>query len=150
MVTGSWYWYLRANYWINDTIYRWTCSSWNYDIRWSRGDAPSANIDFWEITLNKDDILYVWYTASWAVDNASIGDFSISYNSLDLVKKWVIQWKSKSISLIWQIGIICIFWAIDKDFYFWEETQTAVTWEITPGNFVGYLNIWGYKIPFYL
>lgn len=148
---ASWssYWYLKANYWINDTIYRWQCTSSNRDLSWSRWDNPTWTSDFWTLSLGKNDTLYIWYTCSGGVTSASIWDFSITYN-FTLDKKWETQWKPKSVSSIWSLGIISIFWVIEKEFYLWEETQTASTGSITPWNFVWYIQVWKYKIPYYL
>lgn len=45
--------------------------------------------------------------------------------------------------------VLNIFWIFDGEFFVWIETENATTWSITPWNFVGYLQIWDYKIPYY-
>lgn len=44
-----------------------------------------------------------------------------------------------------------LFWLDSNgDFYVWDEVSSATTGSIAPGNFVGYVKIWKYKIPYYL
>ena len=50
---------------------------------------------------------------------------------------------------IWQQITVSIFWVFDWEFFVWVETNSATTGSITPWNFVWYLQIWDYKIPYY-
>ena len=44
-----------------------------------------------------------------------------------------------------------LFWLDNSgNFYVWNEVITATTGSIAPGNFVGYVQIGKYKIPYYL
>ena len=51
---------------------------------------------------------------------------------------------------IWHQTGPVLFWLTPEwVFYVWKEVSSATTGSISPGNFVGYLQIWNYKIPYY-
>lgn len=55
------------------------------------------------------------------------------------------------IRAIWHQTWPVLFWLTPEwDFYLWKEVSSATTWNITPWNFVWYIQIWSYKIPYYL
>lgn len=57
--------------------------------------------------------------------------------------------KPNGLKAIWDLGTITIFWIINNDFFVGVTSNTATTGSITPGNFVGYIKIGNYKIPYY-
>lgn len=76
---------------------------------------------------------------------------SYSYTaSYSLNKNSDTVWFAKQIYSIWDLGAITIFGMFNWTFYPWKTTTSATTGSITLGNAVWYINIWGYKIPYYL
>lgn len=70
-----------------------------------------------------------------------------------------IVWYTKTIVNIGDITSILIWWVKDWDFFGGfndvltsasDKISSVTTWNITPWNFVGYLQVWDYKIPYYL
>lgn len=65
--------------------------------------------------------------------------------------RWKTAWGGVPTKVI-ELGklmVLNIFGIFDGEFFVWVETENATTWSITPWNFVGYLQIWDYKIPYY-
>lgn len=150
LTTGSGYSYYKANYWINGVIDSWGhCTSSNRDLSGSRGDAPTWTKTFWDISLQKGDVLEIGYTLTNTPASASIWPFSISYQC-SVTKEWDHYWIPLFQKNIWEMSFINITWVSEWIFYLWKETNSATVWEIAPWNFVGYIQIWKYKIPYYL
>jgi len=57
--------------------------------------------------------------------------------------------RTNDILWLWELWTMTIFWVYNWEFFAWIETTEATTWTITPWNFVWYLQIWDYKIPYY-
>ena len=132
-----WYWvYLDGSSYLNKTDITGTTEK-SYSI-----DFPAAAWERFELQ-------------SWVVSSSSSAKvyYKSSYlyqilHTIPVMK--VISWYAMSIVGLWNLWYITIFWLQDTNFYMWEETTTATTWSITPWNFVWYLQIWDYKIPYYL
>lgn len=58
-------------------------------------------------------------------------------------------WIPTEVKNIWQSTNINIFWVNGDSFFSWWETTVITTWSIAPGNFVWYVQLWKYKIPYY-
>lgn len=104
------------------------------------------------INVNAGDTVYVYNYLAWsAYSNISLYIHTYTYSvNMELTKNSNTVWYTKENYLIGDLGIISIFWIIDKNFYVWQTTNTVQTGNITLGNAVWYINIWGYKIPYYL
>lgn len=55
-----------------------------------------------------------------------------------------------NITSIWDTGYVNIFGKDGNNFFTWLEPNSVTTGAITPWNFVGYIQIGKYKIPYYL
>jgi len=143
---SNYYDYLKVNYWINNTMYNWSASQDNKDLMTNRYNTATGTVNLWTKTLTRWDSFYIGYSItgwSW-----TIGAFTITYE-VDLNKKWDYSFIPSEILSLWEQLTVNIFWIVDNEFYVWEEVATATTWTITPWNFVGYLQIGKYKIPYY-
>lgn len=90
------------------------------------------------------------YWTSWTYVNANPHKVSRSLK---------IYWFPNKIISIWKIGQIAIFWVGNwSELLNWiteiltsknETTTEATAWSITPANFVWYIKVWDYKIPYY-
>lgn len=104
------------------------------------------------INVNAGETIYI-YPHIQGGQNAGLRIKLETYSitlSAQLFKNSNIVWLPKEIKNIGTLWISTIWGIHNKEFYAQASTTTVTTWEITPGNFVGYLNIWGYKIPYYL
>lgn len=144
---SNYYDYLRVNYWINDTMYRGQASQNNHDLMVNRYNTATGTVDIWTITLNRWDSFDIWYTKDWYWE-WTVWPFTVNFE-VDLSKKWAYSFVPSEIISLWEQLTVNIFWIVGDEFYVWEEVATATTWNITPWNFVGYLQIWKYKIPYY-
>lgn len=121
------------------------CDGSKYNIEVD-GSASFSNISITPWTTFK-----VWYVtwSGYATPNSTrINSFSLSI-SINLSKNSNTVWLPTWIVWIWEDWSTIIFWLADWVFYVWEEKTTATAWSITPWNFVGYLQIGKYKIPYY-
>ena len=145
---SNYYDYLKANYWINNVIDSGgSVSQSNKDIMVNRYNTATATKNFWTIPLTLWDFLQIWFTNDgWT---PSCWPFTISYE-VDLKKKWEYDSIPNEIIPLWQQLTISLFWLINNEFYVWEETNSVTTWNITPWNFVWYVQIGKYKFPYYL
>ena len=116
--------------------------------------SDQMKVQEYTITINAEawQTIYL-YPYIQAGQNAGLWIKLETYSNtllFQLSKKSNIVWYSNRDYLVWDLGIITIFWVKDNNFYIWQTTNTATTWNITPWNFVWYLQIWDYKIPYYL
>jgi len=76
-----------------------------------------------------------------------------AYVTISWIIPWLkdgeIFWLPLSNKEIWENVIINILWVKSQNFYI-REISTITTWSRTPWNFVGYIQIGKYKIPYYL
>lgn len=144
---SNYYNYLRVNYWINNTKYRWNASQDNRDLMTNRYNTVTGTVNLWTIDLSRWDSFDIWYsTDGW---QWTVWPFTVNYE-VDLYKKWDYSFIPSEVIALWEQLTVNIFWIVDNEFYVWEEVATATTWSITPWNFVWYIKIWKYKIPYYL
>lgn len=81
------------------------------------------------ITYNES---YVYTTANFTLD------YDMTFAPLEVKELWQQTWP-------------VLFWLNNEwEFYVWKETTEVTTGSITPWNFVWYVQIWKYKIPYYL
>lgn len=109
---------------------------WNITTWWQHTVQLKIVVSWWA---------YVSFTADW--DYMALKAKRKIFGS-----KW--EWIPTELKSIWNLWMYNIFWKNKTNpnyntFFTWFETNTANTWSITPWNFVWYLDIWGYKIPYY-
>ena len=146
---SSYTWYIRFLIdWVE--VYSQWYSTWNY----------------YTISYTHNVVSWWEHTATFKVCGGRSGsynyaafDFSyqncywyIYFTPKVLNTPWV--WIPFETKAIWNLSWINLFWknltnSSYKEFFAWLETNTATVWSITPWNFVGYLKIWDYKIPYY-
>ncbi len=116
--------------------------------------TPSQNATEHTISINvkAGDTVYIYPYLSWAAySNINIKRYTYTYTSdVEIYKASNIVWHPLRDYLIWDLWVITIFWLKDNEFYLWETTNTVITGDVTLWNAVGFINIWGYKIPYYL
>jgi len=123
-----------------------------YDITagTQKGTASTTGI----VSLSLDLVAWHKYAPNRYSSSTISGTYTrstpitITYQ-ISLYKKFIYNGRTNDIFWLWEPGYITIFWVYNKDFFAWIETTTATTWNITPWNFVGYLKIGDYKIPYY-
>lgn len=114
------------------------------DTRWNSWSS-------WRITRTTTVDVNAWDTLDITCDSLG-SQYTSTYYSSQLEISPARNYPSiipSEVKGIWQNLISPFFWIIDWQFYVWKEVQSASTWSITPWNFVGYLQIWDYKIPYY-
>lgn len=117
--------------------------------------TPATTETEYTITMNvkAGESIYIYPYIAWAQWASIYVYTSYTYNytvSGDLIKSSDVMWQALKYNSIWNLGAITIFWMKDNEFYLWETTNTVVTGDVTLWNAVGFINIWGYKIPYYL
>lgn len=118
----------------------------------------SASTESATVTSNK--YIKKWiYTIrlhfTYYVTSSAFGTITVNNKSIDLVwynlyKNFALIALPKQTANIWVFTTVVLFWEKDRDFYLGREVTTASTGAITPWNFVWYIKIWKYKIPYYL
>lgn len=120
-----------------------------------------------DLPITKSTITTSNYTKSELSENMHVYYYNGGYSSssscklyltfevLNDFKKWDIQIVPNRIESLWNLATWVMFW-LNPDWtwndwpYKSKETTEATTWNITPWNFVWYIQIWKYKIPYYL
>ena len=144
---------------ISITIYSnyvWSSQKWYIYKNWtslhsytfsSSGDNPKTySSDSFNPTDKYSFKLDSW--ASWKMD------YTITIRSgWRRLPKWGSKAKSKFDKIVWLWEFLvwgAFFGVLNWEMYMWEEKTIATTGSITPWNFVWYIQIWKYKIPYYL
>lgn len=106
----------------------------------------------WFSNADWNVITYTWECTEGDVIKAQAYQSEVKFDSTfkNILRK---TWNSvlpREVEDIWNLAIMTLFWIhTDWKEYLWQETNSAITWDITPWNFVWYLKIWDYKIPYY-
>lgn len=119
------------------------------DSGWASGNysgTNTVNISWWahhvEVHItwhgNNSTSNGYWYNTSFTL--------SLTPQIFWKTGGWAVPTEIKE---IWELSVLNIFWIFDGEFFVWVETDTATTGSIAPWNFIWYLQIWDYKIPYY-
>lgn len=154
-----WSWFVQA--WSSTTLF--TAQSngyYSFTVTWweTTWSEPSPYINLyknWVQILNASSSgsvtvrAYKWDVFTYYRVNRK---YTITATADYYASKWGNEAsKPREIKTIWELAVLTLFWLhIDWSNYVWTESTIAVTWWITPWNFVGYVKIWNYKIPYYL
>ena len=129
---------------------------WRYN--WDNADL---DIPIWktvEFYIRAEHSSYSWINSNCSVQISSEVTTAKQY------KIWDINWFPTEVVQPWHVWKINIFGTIsEKSFYNWVKdiqdcidliksptlSTTATAWNIAPWNFVGYIQIWNYKVPYY-
>lgn len=147
-VSTTWnYWYTYNRVLVNDEIIQSAASQQTFSwITTSSGDTiklqtryDQGQASITQRVVNSIALTY-WYTA----ENYSSSP-EVCWLPIDI----------RNIGKIWKINIR---WLNNNDFFNWfsevltsknETTTEATAWTIAPANFVWYIKVWDYKIPYY-
>lgn len=137
-------------------------SNWYYSFTITGGEttgsSPSPFCTLYKnggefLTVSYDGTATIW-AYKWDVFTfwRANRKYTISATADFYASKWGSQIaKPRALTELWETAFLTLFWIhIDGSNFVWKESNTAVTWNITPGNFVGYVQLWNYKIPYYL
>lgn len=144
-------------------ITRLTCGSWFYcHIYFNFGNTGQNTYDVnFENSGSSASKTTTAYNSNALDIYAKASDNNSTYYINDVTFYWIYgkrfnnnhnesNGKPLSVENIWNPGKITIFWINNDNFYAGAEVTAVTTWNIAPGNFVGYIQIWKYKIPYYL
>ena len=113
--------------------------------------------DTWDgsysFTFSQWDVI----TIGFNIDTGTF-NYSITVTSGSVWIPWSRGWavlKVNELKEIWQQVTTTSFWEFDdiswRIFYLWDDTITSVdTWNIALWNAIWFVQIWKYKIPYYL
>lgn len=115
----------------------------------------SAPVAFWPITVPAGSTLYIRFRSWWNNEsrkaNTVYVKIVINRTSFLIPKNSNTNWLPRELKEIWEI-LKTTIWGLhnNNEFYAQSPTTSVTTGNITPWNFVWYLQIWSYKIPYYL
>lgn len=112
--------YTTRNYYPNRAIQKW--QTLRIQIAWNQNS---------NYTIRAKNIRVYWNP--WSKDNTT-----------------AVSWYPTSPKQLWDLWVFFFFWISNWVVNFWQETTEYTTWNITPWNCVWFLQIWKYKIPYYL
>jgi len=144
-LTAVWHSTYPCDWWI------WTSSSTGQYLSWSYpGKSWTSNPTSWDKTITYDwNDVYWWMTGDHWYTQYQTLVFNYYVNAPKLIK-YDKDTTPTEIKSEWEMLSNIFFWYdSNDDFLVGEETNTVTTWSITPWNFVWYVKIWNYKIPYY-
>lgn len=86
----------------------------------------------------------------WQNRTITVKDIQLVFSSRLKNNTTSISWKPNDIKSLWNLATMTIFGVLWWEAFLWVETTEHTTWYITPWNCVWFLQIWKYKIPYYL
>ena len=134
--------------------YNTSWDDWQYKFVYLNDDMVSRVTWNWSynVTVDKDANTYeifAWWQSFSSRASAFVKSVVIDRLKIYVWKTWI-WWNPSSVKSIWERLAILIFWINKDSFYLWEEVSSASSWTIAPSNFVWYIKMWKYKIPYYV